>query len=276
MNEVEALVTDFKPSKLVQPCNRALDDPARFSQAAAMRGTSLGQNWDNTQRAQAAAVGSGVISTIALNAVGTLPWASALARDRWNRQDQRHELGYIMGMGRRERRCERDAPGVANEMVLAAGFTPVRGVGTGFFPPCMARTDELSTTARDHSICEAACSRVSNTRCSRAHTPARCHATRRRQQLTPEPQPISRGSAAHGMPVRSTNRIPVSACRWEIGRRPGCTRRRRFAFGNNGSTIRHSASSTMGFDMTILHHRESIHVKKYRNTHKSTTPIYHN
>jgi hypothetical protein len=137
----------------------------------------------------------------------------------------------------------------------------------------MARTDELSTTARDHSICEAACSRVSNARCSCAHTPARCHATRRRQQLTPEPQPISSGNAVHGMPVRSTNRIPVSACRWVMGLRPGCTRRRRFAFGSNGSTIRHSASSRMGLGMNILLHRESFHVKKYRNIHKSTTPF---
>lgn len=275
MNEVESLITEFEPPELMQPRNRTLDNPARFSKPAAMRGTPRSENGRNAQSTQDAAVGSRVVSAIALNAVGALSRASALARDGRNRHDQRNELGYIMGIGRRERRRERDAPGVADEVVLAARFAPVGGIGTGFFPPCMARTDELSTIARDHSICEAACSRVSNTRCSCGHTPAVCHATRRRQQLTPEPQPISSGSAVHGMPVRSTNRIPVSACRWEMGLRPGCTRRRRFGFGSNGSTIRHSASSRMGLGMNILRQSESIHVKKYRKIHKSTTPIRH-
>jgi hypothetical protein len=31
----------------------------------------------------------------------------------------------------------------------------------------------------------------------------------------------------------------------------------------------------MGLGMNILRHSESIHVKKYRKIHKSTTPIYH-
>lgn len=275
MNEVESLITDFKPPELMQPGDGTLNNPARFTKSATMRGTPRGQNGGNAQGAQDAAVGGGVVGAVTLNTVGTLPGASAFARYWRDGNDQRNELGYIMGIGRRERRRERDAPGIADEVVLAARFAPVGGIGTGFFPPCMARTDELSTTARDHSICEAACNRVSNTRCTSAHTPTRCHAPRRRQQLTPEPQPISSGSAFHGMPVRSTNRIPVSACWWEMGLRPGCTRRRRFAFGSNGSTIHHRALSRLGLGMNILHYRESFHVKKYRNIHKSTTPIHH-
>lgn len=272
MNEVESLIANLKSPKLMQPCDRTLDNPARFSKPAAVRGTPRGKNGSNAQGTQVAMVSSRIISAVALNAIGALPRASALSRHRRDGNDQWNKLGYIMGIGRRERRRERDAPGVADEVVLATRFASVGGIGSRFFPPCMARTEELSTMARDHSICEAACNRVSNTRCSCAQRPARCHATKRRQQLTPEPQPISSGSAVHGMPVRSTNKIPVSACRWEIGLRPGCTRRRRFAFGSNGSTIRHSASSRMGLDMNILHYRESIHVKKYRKIHKSTTP----
>lgn len=275
MNEVESLIANFESPELMQPCDRTLDDPARFSKPAAMRGTPRGKNGGNAQGAQAAAVGSGVVGAVALNAAGTLPRASAFARHRRDCNDQWNELGYIMGIGRRERRRERDAPGIADEVVLAARFAPIGGIGAGFFPPCMARTEELSTTARDHSLCEAACNRVSNTRCTCAHTPARCHATRRRQQLTPEPQPISGGNAVHGMPVRSTNRIPVSACRWAMGLRPGCTRRRRLVFGSSGSMICHKALSRIGLGMNILRHQESIHVKKYRNTHKSTTPIHH-
>lgn len=274
MNKVQPFVAHLQAPELVQPRERAFDDPARLAQSAAMRGTPLRQNRRNAQSALRAAMGAGVVGTVALDTIGALSGAPAAARKRRDRSDERNELGYIMGIGRRERRRERDAPCVADEVVLAARFAPVSGIGAGFFPPCRARTEELSTIVRDHSICSAACNRVSNTRCNRAHTPARCHATKRRQQLTPEPQPISSGSAAHGMPVRSTNRIPVSACRWVMGLRPGWVRRRRFNFGSNGSMSCHSASSRIGFGMNVLPLGESTHVKTYRNTHKSTTPIH--
>jgi len=117
-----------------------------------------------------------------LNTVGALSGAPAFACYWRDGNDERNELGYIMGIGRRERRRERDTPCIAEEVVLAACFAPVSGIRSGFFPPCMARTEELSTTVRDHSIWSAACNRVSNTRCNRAHTPARCHATSRLQQ----------------------------------------------------------------------------------------------
>lgn len=275
MNEMQPFVAHLQASELVQPRDRALDDPTRLAQAAAMRGAPLGQNRRNAQSTQGAAVGGGVVGAVALDTIGALAGAPASARKRRNGNDEGNELGYIMGIGRRERRRERDTPCIADEMVLAACFAPVSGIRSGFFPPCMARTEELSTTVRDHSICSAACKRVSNTRCNRAHTPARCHATKRRQQLTPEPQPISSGSAAHGIPVRSTNRMPVSACRWVMGLRPGWVRRRRFIFGNNGSTSRHSPSSRIGLGMNVLSFRESNHVKTYPNTPKCTIPIHH-
>lgn len=275
MNKVQPFVAHLQAPELVQPRERALDDPARLAQPIAMRGAPLCQNRRDAQSAQRPAVGAGVVGAVALDTIGALSGAPASARKRRDRSDERNELGYIMGIGRRERRRERDAPCVADKVVLAARFAPVSGIGAGFFPPCRARTEELSTTVRDHSICSAACNRVSNTRCSLAHTPARCHATKRRQQLTPEPQPISSGSAVHGMPVRSTNRIPVSACRWGMGLRPGWVRRRRFIFGSNGSMSCHSASSRIGLAMNILRLKESIHVKKYRSTHKSTAPIHY-
>jgi hypothetical protein len=50
-------------------------------------------------------------------------------------------------------------------------------------------------------------------------------ASSRRQQLMPEPQPISSGRYSQGMPVFSTNRMPLRACRWLIGLRPGYRRR---------------------------------------------------
>jgi hypothetical protein len=39
--------------------------------------------------------------------------------------------------------------------------------------------------------------------------PARCRATSRRQQVLPDPHPISRGSICHGRPPRGTNKMPM-------------------------------------------------------------------
>ena len=41
---------------------------------------------------------------------------------------------------------------VANHMTLAAEFGPIGGIRTGALPPKTARTEQLSTTARDQSI----------------------------------------------------------------------------------------------------------------------------
>lgn len=272
MNEMQSFVANFQSAKLMQPSNRALDNPTCLAQATAMCGTPPCQIWGDAQCTKRLAVGGGIVSTVTLDPMRALFGTSTPTRERRDRRDQRKQLGYIMGIGRRERRRERDAPGVADKVVFAARFAPISGIGAGFFPPCIARTEELSTIVRDHSICSAACNRVSSTRCSLTHTPARCQLTKRRQQLTPEPHPISSGRAVHGMPVRNTNKMPVSACRWVIGLRPGCMRRRRFSWGNSGSISSHSASSRIGFDMNLLPLRESTHVKNYATIQKSTSP----
>ena len=42
--------------------------------------------------------------------------------------------------------------------------------------------------------------------CSRSETPARCHSSSRRQQITPEPKPSSSGRCRHAIPVCKTTR----------------------------------------------------------------------
>lgn len=58
---------------------------------------------------------------------------------------------------------------------------------------------------RDQSMQSAARSSASRILCSRSQTPAACQSRKRRQQLMPEPQPISWGNISHGMPDCSTN-----------------------------------------------------------------------
>lgn len=61
---------------------------------------------------------------------------------------------------------------------------------------------------------------------------SRASRTRRRQQLVPEPQPISAGSTSHGRPDFSTNRMLVSAARSDRRGRPP------FGFGRSGGRSR--------------------------------------
>jgi hypothetical protein len=77
---------------------------------------------------------------------------------------------------------------------------------------------------------------------SRCQTSALFQSRSRRQQVIPDPQPISRGRYSQGMPVFSTKMIPVSAARSGTRGRPP------FGFGGSrgisGSTSAHSSSLT--------------------------------
>jgi hypothetical protein len=76
-----------------------------------------------------------------------------------------------------------------------------------------------------------------------SHTPARCHSSRRRQHVTPEPKPSSAGRCVHAIPVCNTNKIPCNASRSSSRLRPGYRKRRSF-FGSSGSNNSHSSSDT--------------------------------
>lgn len=131
-------------------------------------------------------------------------------------------------------------------MVLGAGTTAIGWVRSRFFPALSVRIDELSATVRERSMRSAWRSFDSSTWCNRSHTLPRCKAFRRRQQVLPEPQPISRGSIFQGMPERSTKTMPVSTARSDTpGKRLGLFLRRRLGLGNNGSTTFRNLSSIL-------------------------------
>jgi hypothetical protein len=111
----------------------------------------------------------------------------------------------------RQRQGEGDAPGIDQHVPLRAGLAAVGRVRAGELALPLAGKEALSSEQRDQSIAFAAPSRSSSTRWSRCQTPALCQSRKRRQQVMPQPQPISRGSISQGMPDFSTNRMPVSA-----------------------------------------------------------------
>jgi len=120
----------------------------------------------------------------------------------------------------RQLQREGDALRVGEDVALRARLAPVGRVRACRRAPFFAAIEALSREARLKSIPFWRPSRSRSACCRRSHTPALCQSRRRRQQVMPEPQPISRGSNAHGLPERSTNTIPVSAAWSGVRGRP--------------------------------------------------------
>lgn len=239
----QPFISNAQSSELMQPSNTTLDHPSRFPKTTPMRCSPSRQFTADTACFQRITMRLGVISSIALHASRLSTWAPGFARNRWNRIDQWQQLGNVVAIGLGQNHAQRDAIRLDEEVVLAPRFTPVGRVWPRFFPPCTARTDELSTMTRDRSSWSAPRSRDNSTVCSCSHTPAFCQSRKRRQHVIPDPQPISCGNISHGIPLCNTNRIPVKAKRSFNRLRPGYCRRLGLT-GSNGSITDQSASST--------------------------------
>ena len=275
MNFGQTLIADLQTPKLVQPSQSALHNPARFAQAAAVRGQLSRDQAANAACSKHLAMCSRVVGPIALNTVRSIAWAPWLAAHGRNAFNQWQQLRDVVMVGSGQDDVQRDAARLRDDMVLRTRLTAIGWVRSSFFPPCAARTEELSTTAREKSSFSAWRNLFSNTSWMRCQTRCSCQARSRRQQVIPEPQPISWGSMFHGIPLRSTYRMPVSACRFEMGLRPVYRLRRSFGGGSSRSISAHSSSSTIGLATSgalPLHCRRSA---PYRSGAKSTSRLAH-
>lgn len=133
----------------------------------------------------------------------------------------------------------------------------------------------IPTTTRDQSIRSAWRSLASRTSCSRSQTPAVCQSRRRRQQLMPLPQLVSRGSRSHRRHVCRINSMPVRTARSSSGLRPGYRERRGLGVGSKGSMSAHNSSSSIGLAMCFCH-RNNDEVKDHLRQHtRRTSPSRH-
>ena len=139
---------------------------------------------------------------------------------------------------------------LASELATVGWTRPDRLVSAPFLLASGAATDDESTEMRSQSMRRAASSLSSTAACSSCQTPASCQSRKRRQQVMPEPQFISCGSISQGKPVRSTNRMPVSAAR-----SPTLRGRPPFGlggdFGSSGSTTLQNSSVTISLAIML-------------------------
>ncbi len=245
----QSLVADSQTMEIMEPGMSTFDYPSILSKSAAMFSAALCENRFNTPIAQFLSVCFGVISAICIDHLRLLQGATAYATDDWNRVDERQQLCDVMAIRTGQDDRERHPVCVGRDMVLGARSRTVYGVRPSFWPAPIARTEDESTTTRDKSIWPAARNSASSSSCNRSQTPASCQSRKRRQQVTPEPQPISAGRSRQRSPVRNTNTMPLNAARSGTGLRPGYFSRRAFGWGSKGSIRCHNSSSMIGLSI---------------------------
>jgi len=249
MNARTPFVPQIESTKSMEPRQRAFDDPARAPKAAAVGPTTFRQLAGDAASPEFVPMRLRVIRAVTLHEAWLPQRTTRAAAQGRNVIDEWQQLGHVVPVRRREARDDRNPVRVGKNMMFRPGLTAIGRVRSSFFPPRSARREALSTTARAKSSRPRRRNSVSKTRWSRFHTPARCHRTRRRQQVLPDPHRISFGSIFQGMPLRSTNRIPVNTARSGIGFRPAYWRLRGRRLGSRGSIRVHKSSSTSAWLM---------------------------
>jgi len=180
--------------------------------------------------------------------LGTLP-RSAPTRtlDGLYGVDELFEDHRVVHVSRGHDHRQRDTPSVRNKVALRALLSFIRRIRCGFWSPLLAGIEAESSEARSQSICSASPRRSRRTRCNLSHTPASCHSFKRRQQVMPDPQPISWGSISQGIALFRTKTMPVRAARLSMRGLPP------WGFGGSGgrsaSMVSHSSSVTSSLAM---------------------------
>ena len=247
----KSLVADSKTMEIMEPSMSTFDYPSIFSKATAMLSAALRKNGFDTPIAQFLSVYFGVVSAIGIDDLRLLQRASADTTDGWNRINERQQLCDVMAISTGQDDRERHPICIGSDMVLGARSPTIYGVRPSFWPAPMARTEDESRITREKSIWPAVRNSASSSSCNRSHTPASCQSRKRRQQVTPEPQPISAGRSRQRIPVRNTNKMPLNAARSGTGLRPGYFSRRGFGCGSKGSIRFHNSSSMIGLSIPL-------------------------
>lgn len=245
-------VADGQPPEAIEPGQGAFHHPAMATQALAGVDALPGNADPDVPLGECAATARNVVGLVGMQLVRAFAAVAVGLRDGGNGikhllKDRRLVLvGWGRELGQRP-----PAP-FGQNMPFGARFAAVSGVGTDEVAPLLAGMLAQSSEARLQSIWPTAPSRSSKVRCSASQTPASCQSRSRRQQVIPEPHPISWGSSSQGMPLLSTKMMPVKQARsgtrgrppWGLGG----------SGGSSGATIAHNSSLTSGLAMPQVYH----------------------
>lgn len=250
MNIVTLFITNTQTPLIEQPIKRSLNNVTEFAKTTTVLGVTFSDQWFDLALSQRLAnLLFSIVGTIREHFIRTPARAALRLLDRRDSIDQCNGHLRIMNICPCMFNRQRRALTVNNQVTLRAVFAPICGVWACFRPPKSARTEQLSMAEVDQSIASA----MPNSSSSACHIfcqiPAACQSRRRRQHVMPLPQPISWGRYSHGVPVLSTNRMPVRQARLGIGGRPP------LGFGGSGgmcgSMRCHNSSVSSGLAIIV-------------------------
>jgi len=250
MNIVTFFITNTQAPLIEQPIKGCFDNITEFAKTATIFGVTFGnQRFGLTPSQRLTNLFFSIVSTVRKNLIRTPARAAMRLLDRRDSIDQCNGHLRIMNICAGMFNRQRCALPINNQVTLRAVFAPIRGIRTCFRPPKSARTEQLSMAEVDQSIASAMPNSSSKARHIFCQTPAVCQSRRRRQQVMPLPQPISRGRYSQGVPVLRINRMPVRQARsLTLGRPP-------LGFGGSGGICRlirfHSSSVSNGLAMIM-------------------------
>ena len=239
-----AFVAHAQTPKAVEPGKGAFDHPAMTTEVSRTVLPAPGDAREDAARPQGCPAAGIVVAFVGVELLGPMAWSSTSARNGWHRIDGCFEHFGVMHVGGREYRCQGQPAALYHKVALRARAAAIDRIRAGFLAPFCAGIEHESRHARLQSSRSASARRCKSTQCKTSHTPCSCQSRSRRQQVMPEPQPISGGSSSHGVPVRSTKMMPVSTARSGSRGRP--PRGRGWVGGKIGSTSSQSLSLTNG------------------------------
>ena len=246
MDVVVSLVADREPTILGKPCQRPLHNPPVSTQFLGTLNSLSRYAYLDTPPAQRPTALLVVVGFVGVQLLGAFSRAtSTRAFDGLYSVYKLFKNHRVVDVGSAESYCEWDTVSVDHNMTLRARFAFIRRIRTGCCSPLFAGTLAESKEPRSQSIWSASPRRSKSSRCRRSHTPASCHSRNRRQQVTPEPQPISWGSISQGMPLFNTKTMPVRAARLSTRGRPPLGLGG--SDGSSGSIVVHSSFVTSSF-----------------------------
>src|ERR671913_1356969 len=244
---VPALIANCEPAVLRKPGQCALHNPPMWPQLLAALYALPSYTALYPASSQGCLALLIIVGFVGVQLLGTPPRSSPRTLNGLYSVDELFEGHRVVDVCCGEHHRERDTPSVRNKVALRALLSLIRRIRSGFCSPLLAGMEAESSEARSQSICSASPRRSRRTRCSLSHTPASCHSLKRRQQVIPDPQPISWGSISQGMPLFSTKTMPVRAARSSMRGLPP------WGFGGSGgrsaSMVSHSWSVTSSLAM---------------------------
>jgi hypothetical protein len=132
MDFVVAVKTDSESAKVVEPAECSLRDPSKNAKAASMFLIPFGEVWFDSSFAKFFSARLGVIRSISINFIRMILWMAGLPANGLDSINQRKKRSHVMSVCSRQFITQRNAIGVRQDVMFAAGFTAIIGIWARF------------------------------------------------------------------------------------------------------------------------------------------------